>query len=146
MKWLVLMIPLMLAPAAVAQSMPAQTMAGRPLTEAGSSIAAPVKLTPGVAQQLQVTVPLAGDQPSATYVFARFGNNQPMQRSNEGYWLPWSGAREDLIDNRLQPAGDSLTFKIADEDLSGAFLPVHFFVAYRAGSSFKYGSFMLVQP
>lgn len=145
MKRLALVL-LLLAPAAQAQNTQAQNTMGKPLTEAGSSIAAPVKLTPGAAQRLQVTVPLGGDRPSASYVFARFGNNQPMQRSNEGYWLPWSGARDDLIDNRLQPSGDSLTFKIADEDLSGAFLPVHIFVAYQVGSSFKYGSFMLVQP
>lgn len=122
----------------------AQSLNGTRLTIAGPAIAGPVMLGP--AQKLQVTVPLGGDQPTATYVFARFGNNQPLQRTNEGYWIPWSGDRDTLIDNRLQPQGDSLTFKIADEDLSTAFLPVHFFVAYRVGSNFKYGSFSLVQP
>ncbi len=122
----------------------AQSLNGTRLTTAGPTIAGPVLLGP--AQKLQVTVPLGGDQPTATYVFARFGNNQPLQRTNEGYWIPWTGDQDALIDNRFRPQGDSLTFKITDEDLSPAFLPVHFFVAYRVGTSFKYGSFSLVQP
>jgi hypothetical protein len=95
---------------------------------------------------LNITVSLGGDTPNATYVFARFGGNQPLQRNNDGYWVPWSGGAQDLIDNKFVRDGDSLTFKIVDEELSGAALPVQFFVAYKVGTTLKYGSLTVVRP
>lgn len=114
------------------------------LTTDGAVLRAP--LNPAAARPLNLTVQLHGDAPTATHVFARFANNQPRQRTNEGFWIPWSGNPADLIDNRFKPAGDTLTFKITDEDLEGAFLPVTFFVAYRVGGVMKSGSIAVVRP
>lgn len=118
--------------------------AGERLTADGAALRAP--LTPASAKPLSITVQLQGDVPTATHVFARFANNQPRQRTNEGFWIPWSGNPADLIDNRFKPVGDTLTFKITNEDLEGAFLPVTFFVAYRVGGLMKSGSVTVVRP
>jgi len=110
----------------------------------GTVLSTPIPID--AARPLNFTVKLNGDTPNATYVFARFSNNQPLQRSNEGYWVPWSGNAADLIDNKFKPVGDTLTFKITDEDLAAAFLPVQFFVGYKVGTTLKYGSLMVVRP
>jgi hypothetical protein len=110
----------------------------------GVVLTSPIPAT--ATQPLSFTVKLNGDQPSATYVFARFSNNRPMQRSAEGYWVPWSGNAADLIDNKFTPRDDKVVFKIIDENISAAFLPVQFFVAYRVGTTLKFGSLMVVRP
>lgn len=120
------------------------SLAADQLGSQGTVLTTPLPYT--AARPLNFTVRLSGDVPSATYVFARFSNNQPMQRTTEGFWLPWSGNAADLIDNKFKVQGDSITFKIVDEDLSAAFLPVEFFVGYRVGTTLKYGSLMVVRP
>ncbi len=127
-----------------ADTLGAQGAVADTLGAQGAVLATPIPAT--AAKPLNFTVKLNGDRPVATYVFARFSNNQPLQRSNEGYWVPWSGNAADLIDNKFKPIGDNLTFKISDEDLSSAFLPAQFFVAYKVGTTLKYGSLMVVRP
>lgn len=141
MKRLLILLALLLLPG-IAQ---AQSINAPALSVKGPNLA-PAVVRNAASPPLQITVPLNGDQPLATYVFARFGNNQPLQRNAEGFWIDWSGEHAALIDNRFAAQGGSLTFKILDEDISAAYFPVDIFVAYRTGDAFKYGSITLVRP
>ncbi len=132
---------LLLAPAIAS----AQSINAPALTDKGPNLAAAITRSAASAP-LQITVPLNGDMPRATHVFARFGNNRPLQRNAEGFWIDWSGESSALIDNRFRPQGGSLTFKILDEDISAAYFPIDIFVAYRVGDTLKYGSITLVRP
>lgn len=97
-----------------------------------------ITLAPGVSR-LDVTIDLGGDVPTATYVIAHNPTNQALQRTNDGYWIPWDSKVASLVDNHFAPAGGKLTYKLVAEDLSGAFFPLSFTLAYRVGDEFKYG-------
>ncbi len=92
------------------------------------------------------TVNLDGDVPTATYVIARGLTNELLQRTNDGYWVPWDSRQSTLIDNKLTVQGGKLVYKVLSEDLSGALFPLSITLAYTAGGTFKYGVFAVEKP
>lgn len=92
------------------------------------------------------TVELGGDVPTATYVIARGLTNQLLQRTNDGYWIPWDSQQSSLIDNKLTVQGGKVVYKVLSEDLSGALFPLSITLAYTAGGAFKYGVFAVEKP
>jgi hypothetical protein len=112
---------------------------GQTLSASGAVLAG---LTVNVASaQITYNVDLAGDVPTATYVMAHMPDGKSLQRSNLGYWLPWNGQLETLIDNKFVAAGSSLTFKVIDQDIRDRMFPIRFVIAYRTASAFKFGVF-----
>lgn len=99
-----------------------------------------------VSPSLSLTVDLAGDVPEATFVMARFQNNQPVQRSPSGDWIPWNESADGLVDNGLLPSADgTLTFELTRIDLSAQFLPIIFTVAYQTEAGIKSGYVVIDQ-
>lgn len=89
------------------------------------------------------TVDVGGDAPLATHVMARTAAGSYLQRDRNGYWSPWSGGLESLLDNGFQARDGKLTFKVVQEDLSAEWLPIAITVAYRTATALKLGVFEL---
>ncbi len=92
---------------------------------------------------LTYTVAIGDDMPVTTHVMARTAAGLNLQRNREGYWVPWSGHLDRLLDNGFQSSDATLTFKIIAEDLSAEWFPISITVAYRTGSELKLGVFEL---
>ena len=127
--------------AVVAGALGAAEAAAETLTEAGSVLAG--MATEVVEADVARTVDLAGDAPIATYVTAHMPDGKALQRTNLGYWVPWNGRVDELIDNHFTPSGDTLTFNILNEDISGQFFPITITLAYRTAAGLKFGVFQL---
>ncbi len=95
--------------------------------------------TDGEVDDLRIQVVLDGDEPIATYVYAFIGASEYLQRTNEGYWIPWDRQWDSLVDNRLSAVNGTLEFKIFDEDLGADNHGITIVVAYRTKSTLKYG-------
>lgn len=106
----------------------------------------PEKVTDLTKVTITRTVELGGDLPTATYVIARGLTNQLLQRTNDGYWIPWDSQQSSLIDNKLTVQGGKLVYKVLSEDLSGALFPLSITLAYTADGAFKYGVFAVEKP
>lgn len=115
------------------------------LTATGARLV-PEKLTDTSKAVIVRTVDLGGDIPTATYVIARDLTNQLLQRTNDGYWVPWDSQKSSLIDNKLTVQDGKLVYKVLSEDLSGALFPLSITLAYTAGGAFKYGVFAVEKP
>jgi len=103
-----------------------------------------VKVNPSAAV-VQRTVDLAaGEAVSATYVTLRTGDGKILQRNNEGYWVPWAGVRDTLIDNQFQPVGNQLTFKVLKQDISAQSFPLTVSIAYLVPAGVKFGVFAVL--
>lgn len=89
------------------------------------------------------SIDLNGDTPSATFVMAHTLGGKRLQRTNLGYWIPWNGDVDELIDNKFQANGGSLTYKIVSQDISGFMFPITFVLAYRVGETLKFGVFQV---
>ncbi len=92
---------------------------------------------------LSYTVDIGGDAPLATHVMARTAAGSYLQRDRDGYWIPWRGGLEALLDNGFQASDGKLTFKLVREDLSAEWLPIAITVAYRTATALKLGVFEL---
>ena len=112
------------------------------LAEAGAVLGALVTGTR--VDDLRLTVVLDGDQAIASYVYAQIAAASLRQRTNEGYWIPWDGDRDSLIDNRFPVADDRIVFKILDQDIGTDNQGVSLIVAYRTATAFKFGVFGLI--
>lgn len=113
--------------------------AGTALTDVAVDPAAVA--TSGVAR----VIDLSGDVPTATFVTAHLPDGKHLQRSNLGYWLPWNGDADSLIDNRLPLNGDgTVTFKVVKEDLSDKMFPIAVTLAYSVGAQVKFGVFQIL--
>ncbi len=123
---------------AVLVALPA-TGFGQTLSASGAVLAG-LTVNPASAQ-ITYNVDLAGDVPSASYVMAHMPDGKSLQRNNLGYWLPWNGQLESLIDNKFVAAGNALTFKVIDQDIRDRMFPIRFVIAYRTASAFKFGVF-----
>lgn len=94
---------------------------------------------------VQITVNLYEDKPVATYVMARFQNNTPLHRIQDGDWVRWRETSGDLIDAGFEPNPDgTLTFVLVNTDLSVEFLPVIFTVAYALEDGILKSGYMVV--
>ena len=111
------------------------------LSETGSRLS-DVTIDPKSAD-ITRSVSLNGDAPAATYVMAHGADGTTLMRNNLGYWEPWDGDLTQLIDNRFTAAGDNLTFKIVDQDISDRLFPIRIVIAYRTGETLKFGVFQV---
>lgn len=102
-------------------------------TSLGSTVSA------GPSGDLRVRVDLAGDVPTATHVWAVIGGAHLRQRTEDGFWIDWSGRPEDLIDNRFPVESGHVTFKLLDEHLGGDNQGISLWVGYRANGELKRG-------
>ena len=86
-------------------------------------------------------VTLNGDAPLVTYATARNVSGANFVRTRQGYWLPWSGRTEDLLDAGFQAQSGSIEFKLLKEELPRAQLPITVSIGYRAASGIKFDTF-----
>jgi hypothetical protein len=116
-----------------------------PLTVAGAALpAVTTSLSP---LDLRVSVDLQGDVPLATYVAARIGTAQLLQRTTTGQWVVWDGQDETRVNDQFAAFGGRLTFVIDGADFSAQKFPIAVFIAYRTTAGLKFGSFTVTaQP
>ncbi len=107
------------------------------LSENGESLGSVT--SSGPSGDLRVRVDLAGDTPQATYVWAVIGGAHLRQRTNDGFWIDWSGRTDDLIDNRFPVENGGVTFKLLDEHLGSDNQGISLWVGYRVGDVVKRG-------
>ena len=97
-------------------------------------------------QPFSIIIKLNGDIPLATYVTARFQNNQPKQRLSNGIWVNWNEKSESLQNNGFVPnADDNLIFKILDENINSSFLPLIITISYLDHKNLKSGYYIVDQ-
>ncbi len=112
------------------------------LTEKGATLG--VLFTDGKLDDLRLTVALDGDRVIASHVYAQIAAAELRQRTNDGYWVPWNGDRDSLIDNRFPVDGDRIVFKLLDEDIGVDNQGVSIVIAYQTASAFKFGVFGVI--
>ena len=112
------------------------------LTETGAMLG--TLFTDGEVDDLRFTVALDGDRPISTHVWAVIGGAHLRQRTNEGYWIPWTGRVEELIDNHFPVEDDRVVFKVVDEDIGADNQGVTISIGYRIEGVLKYGYFGLL--
>ena len=96
--------------------------------------------------QFSINVKLNGDIPLATYVSARFQNNQPKQRLANSLWIDWNERVETLQNNGFVPnENDMLIFDIFEERLDSTFLPIIITISYLDHDNLKSGYFIIDQ-
>jgi hypothetical protein len=100
-----------------------------------------VRVIPASAAIQRIVQLDAGEVVTATYISLRTNDGRYLQRNNDGYWLPWSGQSAVLLDNRLQPVGSLLTFKVLKQDISDQSFPLTVSIAYRTAAGIKFGMF-----
>ncbi len=94
---------------------------------------------------INLTIDLGNDAPLETFVTAHTPAGAALQRTNLGYWVPWSGKLRDLVDNFNSRKDNQINFKILkDEDLSQELFPIRIMVAYKTAIAFKFGVFELL--
>ena len=93
---------------------------------------------------LNLQIDLGKDIPLETFVTAHTPAGNVLQRTNLGYWIPWSGRINDLVNNFSTQHGKQIHFKILkDENLSKELFPIRIMVAYKTAAEFKFGVFEL---
>jgi len=117
----------------------AETIAVAALTPQGVTLG--TMTTDGDISDLRFSVDLAGDTPEASYVWAIVGGAHSLQRTNDGYWVPWNGDIVQLIDNRFRAVDGRLTFKVLDQTIGADNQGITLGIGYRAGGALKFGIF-----
>ena len=93
---------------------------------------------------LSIQVDVGDDVPLETHITAHTPAGNVLQRTNLGYWVPWSGKLVDLVNNFSPMRSNEVNFKIfKDDDLSQELFPIKIMVAYRTASELKFGVFDL---
>ena len=93
---------------------------------------------------LSIQVDVGDDVPLETHITAHTPAGNVMQRTNLGYWVPWSGKLVDLVNNFSPMRRNKINFKIfKDDNLSKELFPIKIMVAYRTASELKFGVFDL---
>ena len=93
---------------------------------------------------LSIQVDVGDDVPLETHITAHTPAGNVMQRTNLGYWVPWSGKLVDLVNNFSPMRRNKINFKIfKDDNLSQELFPIKVMVAYRTASELKFGVFDL---
>ena len=93
---------------------------------------------------LSIQVDVGDDVPLETHITAHTPAGNVMQRTNLGYWVPWSGKLVDLVNNFSPMRRNKINFKIfKDDNLSQELFPIKIMVAYRTASELKVGVFDL---
>lgn len=118
---------------------PAFAAADGPVTLSEQGVPLGAVTSSGPSGDLRIRVDLAGDTPQATYVWALVAGAHLRQRTNDGFWIDWSGRTEDLIDNRFPVENGTVTFKLLDEHLGSDNQGISLWVGYRVGDMVKRG-------
>lgn len=93
---------------------------------------------------LNIQVEIGDDVPLKTHITAHTPAGNILQRTNLGYWVPWSGKLNDLVDTFSPETNNAINFKIfKDDDLSEELFPIKIMVAYRTATELKFGVFDL---
>ena len=93
---------------------------------------------------LSIQVDVGDDVPLETHITAHTPAGNVLQRTNLGYWVPWSGKLVDLVNNFSPMRRNKINFKIfKDDNLSQELFPIKIMVAYRTASELKFGVFDL---
>ena len=93
---------------------------------------------------LSIQIDVGDDVPLETHITAHTPAGNVMQRTNLGYWVPWSGKLVDLVNNFSPIRHNKINFKIfKDDNLSQELFPIKIMVAYRTASELKFGVFDL---
>ena len=120
-------------------------------------LAEPVKLTrlgailPSVVinaenVSLDVKVNVDNEEPTSTFVTAHTASGSVLQRNNLGYWIPWSGKLDELINNFSSQTGNELFIKVLkEENMSTELFPIRITVGYETPSGLKFGVLELVK-
>lgn len=98
----------------------------------------------GTLADLRLTVNPGSDQVSSTHVWAVLGGAELRQRTNNGYWVPWSGNVDDLIDNRFAVDGGTIEFKVVDGSIAADNQGITIVIGYKAGSVLKHGALGII--
>lgn len=112
------------------------------LTEGGTALG--TVQSAGSLDDLRIVVNVGGDAVASTHVWAVIGGGDYRQRTNNGYWVPWSGAVTDLIDNGFAAKDGKIVFKIVDGSISADNQGITFVVGYRSGDVLKFGTLGVV--
>jgi len=115
----------------------AETIAVAALATNGSSLG--TMTTEGDIDDLRFSVDLAGDTPDASYVWAIMGGGGGLQRTKDGYWVPWNGDTAQLIDNGFHSVDGKLTFKVLDHSIDPDNHGITLGIGYRTGGVLKFG-------
>ena len=95
---------------------------------------------------LDVKVNVENEEPTSTFVTAHTASGSVLQRNNLGYWIPWSGKLDELINNFSSKTDNELFIKILkQEDMSTEMFPIRITVGYEMSSGLKFGVFELVR-
>jgi hypothetical protein len=95
---------------------------------------------------LTVKVNVENENPSSTFVTAHTASGSVLQRNNLGYWIPWSGKLDELINNFSNQTGNELLIKILkEENMSNEMFPIRITVGYETSSVLKFGVLELVK-
>mgnify|MGYP001208626741 FL=1 len=93
---------------------------------------------------LNIQVEIGDDVPLKTHITAHTPAGNILQRTNLGYWVPWSGKLNDLVDTFSPKTNKAINFKIfKDDDLTEELFPIKIMVAYRTATELKFGVFDL---
>ena len=93
---------------------------------------------------LNIQVEIGDDVPLKTHITAHTPAGNMLQRTNLGYWVPWSGKLNDLVDTFSPKTNKAINFKIfKDDDLTEELFPIKIMVAYRTATELKFGVFDL---
>ena len=98
----------------------------------------------GELDDLRMTVNPGSDAVVSTHVWAVIGGSELRQRTANGYWVPWSGATADLIDNGFETKNGVIEFKLVDGSIAADNQGITFVIGYRAGGTLKYGTLGVV--
>ena len=94
---------------------------------------------------LEARIDAGGDEVLSVHAILRpASTNITWMRDQDGFWVEWSGRRDDLIDSAARRDGDDLVFKIFDAPPPGVTSMV-VTVAYRTPEGLKYGWFNAVE-
>ncbi|NQV78943.1 MAG: hypothetical protein HQ495_00220 [Alphaproteobacteria bacterium] len=106
----------------------------------GSGAALGTMQSDGTLDDLRLTVTVGGDTVESTHVWAIVGGSELRQRTNNGYWVPWTGEQADLIDNQFAIENGQVVFKLVDGSIAADNQGITFVIGYRSDGVLKYGT------
>lgn len=90
---------------------------------------------------LEARVDVSGDEVlSAHTVLNPASSTTYWMRDRDGFWAPWSGEIDDLVESAVKREGDELVFKVFDAPPAGVPSMV-ISIAYRTPEGLKFGWF-----
>ena len=77
---------------------------------------------------------------------AHTASGSRFQRTNLGYWIPWNGRLEELINNHSAIQNQHFIVKVfKDQNMSQELFPIRLTISYRTPTTFKFGVLELTQ-